>query len=259
MIKRKLIFLFLLTINVSLVLAVQPFGANYTEVSNERAPADAPQSHQAIAGNVTELNIQGFTITQSWQGYYGNVSGTIQLADANDRVFYNWSLASPQGEVYASTNDSLDWTNIQCLNYSASGTFADDSANAGGTSQFGLNLTQVESSFNISSDDVDGLNETFTLSGAGTHDLFYTNNLQFSEGECRSTRIFDASGQGVNNNFEEVLLYEPTTRSLVFTSLLDQNALGFDGAARDFQMLVLEDGHNTDTSTTNYYFYVELE
>ncbi|RMD45544.1 hypothetical protein D6829_02055 [Candidatus Pacearchaeota archaeon] len=254
----KKLLLFFLVLILPLAVAL-PFGANLSVVSSSRSPADSPTSVQAQAGNVTELNIQGFSITQSWQGYFGNVTGTIQLTDANDNVFYNWSDASPQGEIYASTNDSIAWSYVQCFNFTADGTYAEDTAQAGATSLHGKNLTQLESEFNISSRDVDGVNETFNLKGAGTHDPFYTGNLAFSEGECQNTRIFTDAGTGENNKFEEVLLYEPTTRAVIFTAILDEDILGFDGRTHDFEMMVLEDGHGTDTSTTTYYFYVELE
>jgi len=253
---KRFFFLFILVISLSSAL---PFGAQTTVVNSTRAPADSPSSVQAQAGNVTELNIFGYSITQSWQGYFGNVTGTIQLTDGSDNVFYNWSLASPQGEIYASTNSSIDWAYVQCFNFSAAGTYADDTAQAGATSLYGTNLTQLESAFNIGSTDVDGVNETFTLLGAGTHDLFYTNSLQFSEGECPNTRVFSDAGTGESNKFEEALLYEPTTRSVIFASILDQDLAGFDSRTHDFEMLVLEDGHNADTATTTYYFYVELE
>jgi len=254
------------------VLAVQPFGANYTLVNSTRAPIDVAASDEALAGNVTEITVFGYSPTQTWQGYFGNVSGTVQLADANDNVMYNWSLASPEGEIYASREgNTLDWTNIQCFNFTADGTDygvnADDEAGTrGGTSQTGMNLTQLEALYNIVSDDVDGVDETFTLdgsheSGAGLqHDLFYTNNLQFDAGECLSTHVFTPNGGTADGTFQEVLLYEPTSDQIVFASILDEeDVAGFDGAYHDFEMLVLEDGHGTDVATTTYYFYVELE
>ncbi len=241
-------------------ISAQPTGANLTEIGSETAPADPAGSAQAQAGNITQLNIRGVSTTQTWQGYFGNVTGTIQLADSNDNVLYNWTLANPQGEVYATTNQSVSWSNVQCFNFTATGTYADDTGNAGATSRFGTNLTQLESRYNIAYDDVDGVNETFIYSGAGTHDLFYTNQLEFVEGECRSTRVYSSSGQGVSNQFEEVLLYEPTTTSVIYVALLEEGSVaGFDGSDYDFQMLVLEDGHGTNTDTTTYYFFVELE
>ncbi|MGD9276128.1 MAG: hypothetical protein PVJ67_03060 [Candidatus Pacearchaeota archaeon] len=220
------------------VLGVSPSGAaNVAQVKSETAPADAPSSIAAQAGNVTELNVFGYSTTQAWQGYFGNVTGTIQLADSSDNVFYNWSLAEPEGEIYASTGGTIDWSSIDCFNFS-------------------INGAALESSYNIAPDDVDGVNETFSL--GNNHDLFYTNGIEFSEGQCMSTKVYDSTGQGVDNHFEEVLLWDGS--NVVFTSLLEGGSVdGFDQADHDFEMLVLEDGHGTDTATTTYYFYVELQ
>ncbi len=234
-----LILVFLVLMNISAVLAVQPFGANYTLINSTTAAPDAPTSIPALAGNVTEININGFSTTQSWQGYFGNVSGTIQLADAGDNVMYNWTLASPQGEIYATTSSSVEWSNVACFDLTG-------------------NHSALETLFGISSDDVDGVNETFSITN--NHDTFYTNNKEFLTGTCSATSIFDSTGASVDNNFEEVLLTDGTSNTqVIFTSLLDENIMGFDNRSHDFEMLVLENGHGTDTSTTPYYFYVELE
>ncbi|MBD3252414.1 hypothetical protein GF386_01655 [Candidatus Pacearchaeota archaeon] len=259
-------FLVICFLSVNTVMSVVPKGANYTEVKTENAPWHNPQDHDAYAGNVTELDITGYTITQNWQGYYGNVSGTIYLADASDNVLYNWSLASPEGEVYAANESSVTWTNIQCFNFTATGTYADDSSQRGATSFYGMNLSQLENSTDIEWDDVDGVNETFSLAGTHesgdglTHDLFYTNNLEFNAGECLSTHLFNHSGSGADSQFQEVLLYDPDNQVVVFTSILDEEDVsGFDNEYHDFEMLVLDDGHGTDLDPTIYYFYVELE
>jgi hypothetical protein len=250
------------------VLAVEPFGANVVNVSSVRAIPDNATNNDAMAGNVSEITVNGYTITQAWQGYFGNVSGTIQLADSSDNVMYNWSLASPEGEIYASTNNSIIWNYIQCLNFDAAGTYADVGTGGvpGGTNLLGTNLTLLDDMFGIDVGDVDAPNNTFSLlgtheSGKGlTHDLFYTNNFEFSAGECLSTHIFGVNKSASDSTFQEVLLYEPTTRSVVFTSILDEESpLGFDARSHDFEMLVLENGHLTDTTSTPYYFWVELE
>ncbi len=119
----------------------------------------------------------------------------------------------------------------------------------------------METQFGILSDDVDGVNETFSFTPAGDgHDLFYTSNLQFSAGECLSTKLFNSGGGQATNQFEEALLYEPTSSSVIFASILEEGALnGFNQQDNDFEMIVLENGHGTDTSSTPYYFYVELQ
>ena len=81
--------------------------------------------------------------------------------------------------------------------------------------------------FGIGIDDRDAPNNTFSLTGTHesgeglTHDLFYTNNREFVAGECLSTHIFSNTQSAEDSKFQEVLLYEPSTRSVVFTSILD--------------------------------------
>jgi len=243
MVSLFIVLLVVLTVSfLNGVVAVIPFGANYTNEVTTTAPTDDPQSHSALAGNVTRLSITGYTTTQSWQGYYGNVTGTIQLADSQDKVLYNWSLDSPSGEVYATENGSgqVAWANIACF----------DLANDHET---------LEVWFNISTDDVDGINETF--SDANTHAGFYTANTQFTPGQCSASYMYDETGTGNAGTFEEVLLTDQSdTVQVIFTALLEENdEQGFDGEYYDFEMLVLENGHGTDTAARNYYFYVELE
>jgi len=220
-----------------LVLAVVPNGAaSVTAGASTTAPTSSPANNSAIAGNITELTITGYSTTQTWQGYFGNVSGAIRLADSSGDVMYNWSLAEPSGEVYASTADSITWSLIGCFDLSANG-------------------AAVETTYNIGSGDADGLDETFALNN---HDAFYTNNILIAANLCNSTQLFDSTGTSVDSRFEEVLLSDGT--NTIFASILeDTNVDGFDGNDHDFQMLVLEDGHETNTDTTPYYFYVELE
>jgi hypothetical protein len=234
-------------------------GVNITNISSSSQNATPPGDVYAFAGNITEIAIpQGFGITQAWQGYFGNISGVIQLADSGDNVMYNWSLASPEGTIFASTSNSIVWNNIQCFNFTATGTFQDESGNGGSTNLYGTNLTMLESQYNVDATDLDGIDETFYLIGIGTHNIFYVNSNEFTEGECQNTRIIDSSGWGQNDHFEEAIMYEPTTQSVIFASLLNENVPGFDENPHDFEMMVLEDGHGTDTSTTTYYFYAVI-
>ena len=234
-------------------------GVNVTNIISSKQNVTTPGQIEAMAGNITEIDMPGSSgTTQAWAGYYGNVSGTIQLADSSDNVMYNWSLLSPKGEIFASTNNSIVWNQIQCFNFTASGTYANEAGNGGTTNLYGTNLSQLEFQYGIGPNDLDGINETFYLKGPNTHNQFYVNYNQFDEGECSSTRIYDNSGTGTDNSFEEVLMYEPTTYSVVFASLLNENVLGFDNNPHDFEMLVLENGHGTDTSPTTYYFYAAI-
>ena len=85
------------------------------------------------------------------------------------------------------------------------------------------------------------------------------NSLNFSDGECLSTHTFGDTHAGTDGEFQEVILYESTSRAVIWTAILDNNVTGFDQKGHDFQLMVPEDGHGTDTDGTTYYFYVELE
>ena len=227
------------------VLADDPAGPeDLATLNTSRRTTGAARSVQAQAGNVSELSINTTTITQGWQGYYGNISGTIVLDDALNNSMYTWDLADPEGEVYASRNDSINWTsgNIICAN-----------------------TTHVESegsalNFNLGTgQDVDGINETFSET---THPAFNVSSTGFASGACGftvSTYVDDAPD--ASRIFNETLLYSISDSSLIYVALIVQGgADGFKSGSEnyDFQLLVAEDGHQGDTSTTDYYFYVEI-
>ena len=236
-----LAFLASFAFTAGLALAVQPSGANYTNAATTWAPADNPQSHGAYAGNSTYMDVSGTTTTQTWQGYYGNVTGMIQLADSGDKALYNWSVSSPGGEVYASENGTgqITWSNVACFDLATNG-------------------DALETRFNISGNSSEGVNETF--SDANTHAVFYTAGTSFSAGQCAAAYMNDETGVGSSGTFEEVLLTDQSDAvQVIFTALLEKDEPGFDGEDYDFEMMVLEDGHADDTSPTNYYFYIELD
>jgi hypothetical protein len=233
--KKIISFAFILCILLasSFFVMAAPNGAVVTPGTSTRGDVTSPDpDSNAIAGNVTELTVSGITITQAWQGYFGNVTGAITLNDNGNHVMYNWSTTSPQGEIYASNASSVVWSGIQCYNETT-------------------NLSEFEQRFGIGTADVDGLNETFHLNN---HAEFFTNSKQFTAGQCNNTKLYNSVGTGT---FDEVLLTDGP--SLVFASILLNNANGFDNIPHDFEMLVLEDGHGVDVSPTTYYFWVELE
>ncbi len=260
---KSILILLTAVLSVSLLAAyvladAGPSGATVVAGTPNRSSADSPQTANAYAGNITMLTLGGYTITQTCTGYWGNVSSKIPLRDSSNNTLYNWTLASPSGEVYASTNSSISWLNIQCFNFTATGNFSTSGEQAGNYSINGTNLTTLETRFNISSADVDGVDETFTFQGAGTHDKFFTGPVQFNVGQCHSTRVFDNTG-AVSDHFEEALLYEPVSTSVIFASLIESNMVAFNGATADFEMMVLDNGHGTDTAVTTYFLYVEIQ
>ncbi len=233
--KKQISFILFLLVSIAFIsfATALPNGAVVEAGISQRGDVTSPQQDDnAYAGNITELNVSGVSITQSWQGYFGNVTGSITLNDALDHVLYNWSATSPSGEVYASNSSTINWDGIMCY------------SNAN-------NLTYFENMFGIKTGDMDGIDETFNLNN---HPEFYTNQKQFTAGSCNNVELYNQAGIGT---FNEVLLTDGL--NIVFTSILLEDVVGFDSNPHDFEMIVLEDGHGTDTSTTTYYFWVELE
>jgi len=224
-----------------------PFGVrniNYVGSSRANTSSYPPASTQAEAGNVTQLNLTAISTTKAWQGYYGEITGTITLENANGDVFYNWSAMEPKGEIYASINNTINWDNIQCFEWSGT-----------------PDLETVESWYGIEDDDADGINETFTddsniAFSVGTHNI--------SANTCPATNVYQNGGP-VPGNFENVLLTDGVT--IIFTTIIENNEadnatdiVGFDGQTHDFQLLVAENGHDGyEDTTTTYYFWAEIE
>lgn len=190
------------------------------------------QSLEAQAGNVTEVSLNSTTITSSWAGFYGDVTGNITLQNAGGDKFYDWAIASPSGEVFASRSNSITWADVNC-------------SNAG-------NITSEETALGHSATDADSVTNTFSA----------TNHPSFSIGSntitgCPTTNAYDNTG-AQTSRFFNVLLSE-SDGDTVYTTLLNASSTGFDGGTYDFELLVGEDGHGAAASTTTtYYFYVEL-
>jgi len=222
------VLLVLAIMTVSLV-AGDPNGATLTEGPSGRGTDPSATQQTAVAGNVTQLDIDQTRLTDVWQGFYGNVTGEIVLEDGGSNRFYDWSYASTQGEVYATRFEIADWSGINCTN--------------------STQWEAEETTLNIVSDAVDGINETYN---DVDHPAFSVGDVDFTTDLCQSTRPYNSSGTA--GDFYNVLLSVNDT-TVVYTSVLASGADGFNSNDWDFEILVPTD---RTTGTASYYFYVEL-
>ena len=116
------------------------------------------------------------------------------------------------------------------------------------------NLTTLESTFGINSSDNDGINETFNSSFTGNFAVG-TKTID-SNLACPTAHLYVNSAPQYQN-FTEVILTDNTTSNIVFTAIIENDVVGFDGRKYDFEMIVPEDGDTAGVST--YYFFVELQ
>jgi len=235
-----ILFLVALTVSAAGLVLAEPTGptAAITPLSSSRFGVDSAQTTNAFAGNVTEFNLNANSITQTWQGYFGNITGKIVLGNANNDTFYDWTLTAPQGEIYATRLATIPtWSSVAC----ASAT----------------NISAEETALGVDpAVDKDSVNNTFF--NTTSFNTFYVGSVEINPTQnCYATYMYNSTGaQAVD--FAEVLLAD-VSGSIVYTGLIEPDAMGFDGSTHDFQIIVGEDGHDGNTAPSVYYFYLELE
>ncbi len=234
--------------------AEEPVGAQQVTEGQESSlnvSQYPPQSHDAYAGNISELTLFGRSQTKHWQGYWGEITGMITLDDASNWTLYQWPDDEPQGEIYATVNSTVDWASVECFNYSS-------------TLQSPNMTVYWENYHNITYDDVDGIDETFNRTDHTTFDVG-----DVTVNGCPTTYTF-VNDAYQTTDFAEVLLQD-SSGLLIFSTIIEDDTAGstsditgYDGNTHDFQMLVAEDGTSRtagvrNTATTTYYFYVDLQ
>ena len=199
------------------------------------------------AGNLTPIFVSGQRVTARWQGYFGNVSGGITLADAAGNSMYDWGLANPSGEIYAANHSSVAWSQIFCVNFSAN--LAEETLNRDTLNRFLGYVTDAEKASD------DSINKTFNQTFGTDGSTLIVGSRTFTQTDnCSMTTLNDATGYQTSR-FKEVLLTDNT--SIVFTSILENDQNSFSTAPADFEMIVGVNGTVSGVTRT-YFFFVEL-
>jgi len=257
--KNKLfLIMFVAIISIYMVQAL-PVGpaSEISVIASERYPTWASHNASAVAGNVTEFNLDSSTITRGWQGYFGNITGMIVLGDSNNNTLYDWELANPQGEVYAVRTPTVpSWYTVRCSNMTE------------------MQDEDTTLNFNEAIDE-DSVNLTFVVNGSAeqiannggtyiSHPLFYVSNVTIEADTCPVVALYNSTRQP-SPYFRQVLLSDSSTVPIIYTTLIAHTlnpyaeSDGFDGNTHDFEMIVAEDGHGNDLDAVTYWFYLELE
>ena len=150
------------------------------------------------------------------------------LENSDGQNFYDWSYSTIQGEILATRDIIQDWSTLNCTNQS--------------------NMEDEESTLNIESTDIDGINDTFN---ALDHPAFSINAVNFDANTCPSTRAYNSSEAG---EFYNVALSHNKT-SMVYVAIISDDKSAFSNSTADFEILVPTD---EDTGLATYYFYAEL-
>jgi hypothetical protein len=226
----------------TILLAILLLSASYADpngvtVISSNSENATPQSAATITtsgGSFTTLLLNATTQTPRWKAYVGNVSGRFTLQDARNFTIYDWNLTSVAGEIYASRNTSVTWSAIRCANTTILG-----------TEQTQLNITTTKE---------DSLNRTFNTT---VHRSFYVGTTLITNSTCRAIATYVNNSRQASSEsatFQEILLDD--TQRLVYTTLLENRAQGYNNYNFDFQLIVAESEYATTPSP--YYFWAEL-
>jgi hypothetical protein len=225
-------------------VSAQATGAGLTNISTSKKNASDPDWGNHSKGAIHTIKLDGIQQNNKWKAYVGNVTSTFVLDDSDDYTIYQWSIDSFTGQVYISRNDSVNWGTVDCANVT--------------------HKESEDTSIEHSSSSADSVNITFNQKG---HKSFDVGSNGINQDECFSisTWVNDTSQDPPSSTdlFQEVLLWDTTTSSMVYTTMVENDLPGYrnDPAVQnetfDFQAIVPEHNNATYTSFT-YYFYLEL-
>lgn len=245
MIKKASKIMLTLMLSLTIFLAI-----SYFTLALPSAPTLTPISNStsASAGVGTLVNSDDggyiYTITLNalqqnlkWKAYVGNVTGKLVLEDSDAFSIYEWDMSlNTEGKVFVSRNDTIQWATVGCSNET--------------------NIENEDAFFGMSSTSSDSINQTFNYTA---HKAFNVAGRPITNSTCRSLATYvNDTKQTVNESakFQEVLLSD-SDGSLIYTSLMEQDELGYNNeSSYDFQLIIADD--ETNSVITPYYFYVEL-
>ncbi len=215
--------------------ASTPQGPESVDIlANETKGAVTAYELNVSGGYITTINITSSTQNVRWKAIVGDVGGKFTLDDTTGSTIYDWTMTSVAGEVYATRNSStITWTNLTCATTA--------------------NLEAENANLSHTSPD-DNITATFSDT---THAEFFVATVNISANSCPTLNTY-VNNASQDTSFEEVVLYEAVGGNIVYATILEQDATGFDGQTYDFQMIVPENGAEGFSGATAYYLYVEL-
>ena len=182
------------------------------------------------------------------------------MDDANDNTLFSWTLGtSIAGEVYATrASGNVNWTGINC-------TWIADIVNVSNRLNSNRSIEKIENSALSHTNKDDNITATFVKQN---HTSITIGSVVIGKNECYSVQPYQrdaAQGYTDSNtaNFTEVILFDgaknQTTGNVVYETKIESDLTGYrTDSTYDFQMIVPESGAVGFTSSTAYYFYVEL-
>ncbi|MDN5328166.1 MAG: hypothetical protein PWP03_804 [Candidatus Woesearchaeota archaeon] len=210
------------------VFAATPGGAQVTDNGENTYTPASPQTVDVNAGAIRNADLTAEMSTYRWAGLFGNASGTIVLASGSGlsaNKMFEWSANATL--VFASTAGSVTWSSL------AAATEA-----------------QVTTAFSHLNSGSDSYANTFTGSEALT-------TQTVAAGSIASAPYAITKDDTASDYWKTYALYDGA--NVVFAGLVvPAGHNSYNGTLSQYQMILPEDGTNTDSNPTTYNVWLEL-
>lgn len=230
-----LIGILLTTFSLMFVVAVDPAGpSGFLSTENRTSAALNAQMINISGGTIAVMNLTANVQNPRWKAFIGQVVGAFSLDDATGSTIYDWTLSTVTGRVYTTrASGAIGWSSIACATTTE------------------LETENVAMSHSNADDNI-----TATFDDT-THSNFYVGSVLIAQNTCTHTLNTYINSGSQDTDFEEIVLEDGST-NIVYATILEENVVGYDGSAYDFQMIVPENGAPGFSGTTPYYLYVEI-
>ena len=192
--------------NVSHFSSYSIVGSTVDWIRSGSLEVSIPGNDSAIGGNVTPMNLSSNISTDRWQGYYGNVTGTLAFGYGS-YIFYEFS-AGEATAVFATQNQSFDFSRLEA------GTAAD-----------------LDTVWNY-------------LTGNDQAVDVYTGNLTNITGVVAPAVELNPTGQNLNSTILDDGS-SALKENFAFGAIIQNGATCFDSSSCDYELLVPADGTET--------------
>ena len=173
---------------------------------------------------MTEVNVSAIVSTGNWQGFFGNISGSLRLGDGSS-VFYDWTDAEFSA-VYASPDNAVDWSTVNGLSTTGE-------------------KEGKDTDYGFASADADSINQTMSGSGcaAGSEITGAAGVTPFNStgGAGSWTTCLAEDGGGLVSD------------TVLGTDIVWAGADAYNGQNVQYQLMV-----PVNETGQNYYFYLEI-
>ncbi len=219
-----------LTLNLILALPDKP---GITSVSNSTYSNPYSGFFNISGGHISKFNLIANFQNNRWKAFVGQVTGKFTLSDAGGSTIFDWTIATTTGRVYSTrSSGTVNWANIGCSNVTR-------------LEQENVNLFFITPSDNL----------TKTFNGT-THSAFMAAGRFITANSCPTLNTY-VNNASQDTDFEEMAMFDGT--NIVYATILENDAVGYDGGTYDFQMIVPDNASSSWNAAIAYYMYVELD